>query len=272
MKIDKQFHHIAYNDEVHVYWNLLTKERYKSVTTLIGNYTPQFDTEGKSLACAKRDVREGLTTLSVLDRQEELKAQWKEKNRISTEVRGTPIHNAIEMLLTHDVTAKEVCETTCLNKEFHKYVYYIEKKKFKDRGAKLHPEVLVYSDKYKLAGQSDLMLEYNDYLEIYDWKTNANKDLSYTCDYHTKFLSPLMFTPAGKLSHYAMQLAIYQIFAEQIFDKPVKLKSITHFKNDTDIIDYDLKDYKEYAQVILDDYLVKRLKREAVEQEIKNSK
>ena len=43
MTVDKENENVIYNDETHTYYNKETMQKYVSVTTLIHNYSQEFD-------------------------------------------------------------------------------------------------------------------------------------------------------------------------------------------------------------------------------------
>ena len=121
MKIDKQNGKVCYSDADHVYWDETTKQKYISVTTLIGKYEQPFDKDFWSLYKAvektltpeqfKTQKKRMLDTKAVkldsicsdldvdkktiLSAQQDILDEWYVTNKESTD-RGTKIHNDLE--------------------------------------------------------------------------------------------------------------------------------------------------------------------------------
>ena len=198
--------HIRYDDTPHTYTNINTGELYISATSLIGKYEKQFETEKMSYLCAKRDVREGLTELSVTERQEELKRLWKEKNERVCKF-GTQRHLILEDMLTNKLSNEELHVKYELEENDLIYIQYVRDLKL-DKADDLILEDLLYSDHYKLAGQSDVVRIIDGYVHIDDWKFNS-KPLEWEAYNNQKRLGPLHPIPQSKLHGYEIQANIY---------------------------------------------------------------
>lgn len=166
--------------------------KYKSVTTLIGEFAPKFDFEEKS---KKYAAKHGLDV-------EEVRANWKQKNRNSTDF-GTKIHSEIEHLLTEGVYNGE-----SLHKEAIETLVDRVIKDFKP--ADFHHEHAVYLEKYRVAGTADLIAEKENSFSIIDFKTN--KEIKTYNDYDKFFLDPISHLPNGEYFKYSLQLSFYAYF------------------------------------------------------------
>ena len=120
MEITKQNGQVAFNEKEHAYWNVNDNGRYISVTTLIGKYAPEFNSdfwsaykaleqllpieswkiEKKALLNSKK-IDKNLFSIYDIDENEFNKIQqdildaWEAKKQASCE-RGTKIHAMIE--------------------------------------------------------------------------------------------------------------------------------------------------------------------------------
>ena len=207
--IDKQIDDIAYSDEKHIYFDVTTKERYTSVTTLIGKYQPQFDEIFMSRKCAERDIRKGWTKLSVTERQQELLAQWKEKN-VTVSDNGTRLHLMIEEFLMGVNSYEESIRKYNLTAQEVTYLDYVISLNFHDYDL-LICEDLLYNKKYKRAGQSDIVTIHQGRINIDDWKFNS-KPLTWEGYNGQKMLYPLHHLQSSKLHTYQLQTSIYMYF------------------------------------------------------------
>lgn len=210
MKIDKQKDHIIYNDEFHLYINSITKQKYESMTTFLGRIDPPFDPM-MAYYCAQRDVRNGWTTLSVEDRERELKAKWAAKNKLVCDL-GTRLHYVLEMMLTHGYSRAKVQELYKLTEEEMIYIDYVKELNLDAEGTHLILEDLLYHDFYMKAGQSDVVRIIGDYVHIDDWKFNFKEELTWEGFRGATFMFPLDYMQASKLNTYELQLSGYMYF------------------------------------------------------------
>ncbi|MGL4781475.1 MAG: hypothetical protein ACRCXN_11675, partial [Bacteroidales bacterium] len=165
----KQKAHIQFNPDNHTYRNVITDEIYMSVSKFIENYKKPFDETGSILIASARKAKIAPS---------ELKAQWDEKNRRS-KIRGSSIHKFIEdFILCKNKEERDFqIETIWQNDTFFQEIPFQYLWNLTSKRCKLHIEDLLYLDSKKLAGQSDLVLEYKNHIEIEDWKTNEKDSL-----------------------------------------------------------------------------------------------
>lgn len=204
---------IIFNEEKHTYTNVETGELYSPVSTIISKYKEKF-------MATKYNTRK--TELLLGKTHQEVIEYWKEINKVSID-RGNYIHKEIEAyLLGNNYKVNYHPEYT---KEIpYKYLDSLLKKR-----CKKHIEKLVYDHKNKIAGTPDLVLEYKNRLEVYDWKTNT-KDLH--SNYKGKtLLPPYQYLLDCSYSMYLLQAHYYNKMLESIYNKKVTKNVLVHIWN-----------------------------------------
>ncbi len=129
--------------------------------------------------------------------KDEILEEWKKTGDI-----GTALH--------------EQCETYINTGNISENILYKKPVKlfseiFEDRKCCIS-EKLLWDEKFLIAGTADLLVETDGCYEIWDIKTNKKMDNK-------------------KILQYSMQLTLYQMFAKNFYDKPIKLGGIIHFDN-----------------------------------------
>jgi ATP-dependent exoDNAse (exonuclease V) beta subunit len=192
---------IKYVDSTHIYFNE-NGDEYTSVTRLVKKYEPYKDWDEIAKNYAKKHKKD----------VEEVKAQWKKAKDDSID-RGHSYHKDQEAKYPEGpITIGD--KTT--------YVYTSPlvddvkvSKDLKNLPDGIYPELIVYSDRYKVAGQADYVEKYNNTLIVHDYKTNkVIEEESYK---HWKTGHRMMSPPLNNLMdsnywHYALQLNIYMFF------------------------------------------------------------
>ena len=243
MVINKQNGEVAFNEQEHAYWNVNDNGRYISVTTLIGKYAPEYDSqfwsaykaleqilpieswkiEKKALLSSKK-LDKNLFSIYGIDENEFNKVQqdildsWEAKKQASCE-RGTKIHSMIEnkfyeggknvSLKKFGIGGKFECRKDYLELDLPYGVY---------------PEYLIYyenEDKtVRLAGQIDLLIKNGNNIVLIDHKTNEKIDkksfynnITKTSD---KMLYPLNHLDECNFNHYTMQLSTYAYMLQKL--------------------------------------------------------
>ncbi len=197
-----KFNFVKFEDESHTY--TIGKQKLKSVTTLIGEFEDEFDSEFWSVKKAldmfysnfdynkfKRTftINEVIYTIpevlswkpNLLDEKLRIQKQWSDKAYAST-VLGSAIHNYIEFFYANKIynPGKEVVK---LHKERYKIgikLFNLFYKKTKDYLIPVKSEFVVADKEFMIGGMID-QLFYNtktNMLEIWDWKTNEKIDKS----------------------------------------------------------------------------------------------
>ena len=188
-KLIERHNEIIFNEKEHTYTRV--SKQFKSVTTFINMFHEHFDAEAISTKLAKGDEV----------KKAKLKYDW----AVSSPW-GTYIHRLLEIYAQGFPVAAE-------DKQF------LEGRKMYDdlieEGWKLlMPELIVWDDELGLCGTCDLVFV-NDNNEILlgDWKTC--KTIPKTGFMGKKLFYPLQDVDDCKLSHYELQLSIYQYLIEK---------------------------------------------------------
>lgn len=277
---DKVVNHIAYNDLNHKYWNIETGEFYTSVTTFIKQFEPEFDSElistykaieslypiwFQDLKKQRLDMKSLVNKFmanyfsnfelkqKVLDLVSHYRNIWKD-NAYESAKKGTEIHKQRESLIYKNKKIELFNTLQNYNKQYTYVSDNIEETIFKKTPFEENllvknclncfPETLVYSDKYKLAGQVDLLgfdfindNEHKDfkYIDIYDYKTNKSID---TYNNFETLKEPFNTLDKCNFNIYSLQLSLYGLLLKEMFhqieDFTLSL-NIVHIKEDKDV-------------------------------------
>jgi ATP-dependent exoDNAse (exonuclease V) beta subunit len=71
----------------------------------------------------------------------------------------------------------------------------------------IYPEAVLFSEKYKIAGTSDIVEDCGDYFNVLDFKTN--KELNFISKYGQWLNKPVSHLSDCQYNIYALQLSIY---------------------------------------------------------------
>ena len=198
----------------HKYHHRVTGKIYKSVTTTLSSIEPHFDAEGVSLAITKQldSVKQeryiGMNQTQILD-------YWQMLNDEANEY-GTKVHNIMEKYL---LANKWYYPKDDEEGQFEQKVIdsYLSLKI--DEGCAMWPERILFSEKYELAGMSDLIVDINDvFFDVGDYKTNR------VFNFHNPFgnetlLKPFDYMQNCQWSIYTLQLSVYARMYELEFPK-----------------------------------------------------
>lgn len=277
MTIDKQNGNVAYNDELHSYWNVNDNERYISVTTLIHQYQRPYDSdfwssykalerllpkdvwaiEKKSLNKTKQfsmDILDahGIKVNDFNREKQNILDEW-EKKKVESCERGTKIHAALENSMYKAGSNISLAKRYGIGGKFECKKDYLPL----DLECGVYPEYLISytSDDglLRVAGQIDLLIKDGNDIYIADYKTNEEIKQKSFYD-SAKKSSERMLYPLNDLDdvnywHYTMQLSTYAWMIEKTNpDFKIKDLIMIHFdhqgKETTYHLDY-LKDNVE---------------------------
>jgi CRISPR/Cas system-associated exonuclease Cas4 (RecB family) len=215
--IDKRNKHIGYNDELHKYYDLKTGEVYTSVTTVIKKLVPPFDEDYWSLYKAlqqyfvdfkllktKMTIPE-MAKLADVEKLEALRRvilfKWEQKRK-SAAAKGTAYHKNQEdkwrSKAVHEIIGGEYNRATTNILDEHENGVF--------------PELLVFNDEYKIAGQIDLAIKKGKKIKLLDYKTNENLDFA---NRFQTMLPPLSHLDDCNFNHYILQLNLYAFILEE---------------------------------------------------------
>lgn len=214
--------------------------RYKSVSALIDQFVPFFDFEQKSYDYS---VKYGIPL-------EEVRSNWKEKNRLSTEY-GHKIHSVLEeSIRSKTFTHKDKIYDSIL-KELAKYLH---------KNEKFLSEQILFNEDYRVAGTTDLILERKNDFDIIDFKTN--KKIKFENNFEDAFLLfPVNNLPNAEYFKYALQLSLYAYMHELKTNRNVYRLIIFWFKRkkvedyncfEGEWVKYSIPYLKEEAKLVLE--------------------
>ncbi|WP_276979149.1 PD-(D/E)XK nuclease family protein [Flavobacterium filum] len=211
---------IKFNKEDHSYTDEHGND-YISVTTLIRKYSNEFDPMGE--ITRRYAFKHGMTV-------EQVREIWQEKANVSL-VRGKAIHKVLE-----DYMNTGICDV-----EHDVIINQIKALKIAGRKS---CEVMLYNEKYRLAGIADLIINGN---EVYDYKTN--KSFNFSNKYNQKLQAPLDHLDDCEYNKYALQLSLYGYMVGNV--KKLAILWIDHDSN----VEYIPVPYmKQEAEYLLQHY------------------
>jgi len=221
---------IQFDEASHTYTHKDTKEKFISVTTLLGKYKPPFDSDKHATRVAKR---EGVPKELVLETWEE------EKNRACD--RGTRIHKLLEDYIEYG----EVEDTYgWLYKTYDKVA-----ERTIDPFESVLCENLLYSEDFKIAGTADLIYEHKgNEFTVGDFKTN--KRFRFSSLYKEKMNFPVDHFDYCEFNMYALQLSFYAMLYERHTGQKCRKCVIFYLKEDR-FIPYHVNYLKSDVYTIL---------------------
>ena len=280
-KPDKVNGDVLYYDDEHIYVDKQTQDKFISVTTLIHNYTYEFDSAFWSAYKALEALMEE-SDFSILKKS--LLATKKFHTNILNKFgidNEEFINKRTEILLSYDEERDKSCARgTAIHADFENKYYQSDKHNLSNYGLDgqftckphyyeldlekgIYPEYLIYRTSsdgvLKVAGQIDLLVKDGNDIYIYDYKTNKeikqksyfnrNKK-SYEC---MKF--PLNNVMDCNYMHYSLQLSLYAYLLQQINPEfNIKLLKLIHIDHNNKQTDYELEYMKERVEIMLKHY------------------
>jgi hypothetical protein len=278
MKVDKQNQNVCYNDEKHTYWD--ENGVYVSVTTLIGKFCQDFDSEfwsaykalerlltpeefkmekSQLLKTHKIDLPYILDMYDITENQfnkaqQDILDEWAKTNAQSCE-RGSKIHAELE----GKYTSKKYCDakkfglggkfevnTNASLTESNRELLDIDKGIF--------PEYMIYrksnDGKFRLAGQIDLLIKDGNDIYIVDYKTNKKLDDKSYFDTRTKKCQMMKY-PMNNLMdcnkvHYALQLSTYAWMLQKLNPEfVIKKLMLIHYDHEGRVSEHELDYLKD---------------------------
>lgn len=273
---------VLYFDKEHKYINVNDNSSYISVTTLIHNYTHEFDSAFWSAYKALEKlmdeqtfsiVKKGLLVNKKFNQVllKKFNINVDEFNRIRNEIllsydeereksclRGTKIHSEFEHSF-YEADKSPVLKQFELNADYICKPNYYELDLIKG----IYPEYLISkisSDGIlKVAGQIDLLIKDGNDLYIWDFKTNREiKQKSYYN--RNKKAYECMKFPLNNIMdvnyyHYTLQLSLYAYLLQQISPEfNIKQLKLIHIDHDDKRTDYELVYMKDEIRKMLNHY------------------
>ena len=182
----------------HKYYHKITVESFKSVTSVLGILEPEFDAEEIALAISMQDPSKKKEQYQNMS-QEEILVEWQRINNEANEY-GTEVHEIMEryLLANKIYIPKNDYERDIISK--------FQEIDPMTKGT-IYPETILFSEKHKLAGTSDIIEDCGDYFNVWDFKTN--KKLRFVSEYNHWLKKPVSHLSDCQYSIYSLQLSIY---------------------------------------------------------------
>jgi hypothetical protein len=244
----KQKGQIVFDADKHTYTDIEDNTKYTSATSWIKECSTPFVATKENTAKTMRELNMTF---------DEVVAHWAKKGTDSTD-RGSWIHGKIEdYLLASTYQDKLKVKIATKNHPLYKEIPFAYLDKLLKKKCKLWVEDILYLKKHKIAGQSDLVLEYKNHIEIEDWKTNTKtwEALSEPQWYTKKFVKLFTNLYQTEYNKYAIQLVLYGMMAEVEYNKPCKKHTINHINNtltshviDNETVQYIREKLKPYFE------------------------
>ena len=200
---------IVFDPVKHAYTNSFTGDSYTSVTTLLGQFKPEFDADKFSRIVAER---KGISQQDVLN-------EWKTNNKAAQDY-GTQLHKTIEEYAKTGIFEDKDKDIIEAYREIGNYTV-------KD-GALF--ETCVYNHEHKIAGTADIILPNGPYFDVYDFKTN--KKFNYFSKYEKYMLGPVSHLPDCEYSSYCLQLSLYAYNYHIMTGRKVRCLKILYWDRD----------------------------------------
>lgn len=202
----------------HVYIHRFTKEKFKSVTTVLGMLEPEFNSEQIALAISMQDPSKKKEQYQNMS-QEEILAEWKRINDEANEY-GTEIHEIMEryLLANKIYFPKDDYERDLITK--------FQEIDPMTKGT-IYPETILFSEKHKLAGTADIIEDCGDYFNVWDWKTN--KKFRFISEYDHWLNQPVSHLSDCQYNVYSLQLSIYAYMFQMETKKKVGRLGIFYY-------------------------------------------
>lgn len=190
---------IKFYDDTHMYLNP-DNVSYRSVTSILKKLEPKKDWDKITKAYAKKN------NLTV----EEVKAMWKLEKDNSI-IRGKKAHTMLEAesLSQAVMIIEDKGEIPVFAPQYEDTVKVSPTMKLTDG---VYPEVILWLDSYKLAGQADRIEIIDNTINVYDYKTNKKIEKQGFTNYMGE--TEKLVYPCGHLDNcnfniYSLQLNMY---------------------------------------------------------------
>ena len=217
------------------------EKEYTSVTTLIKKYKQPFDAVPISEKYAMKHPEKTA---------EEWRAEWKKISKESAEY-GTKVHAELEEKTKEDPRCQIAAHAD------GEFIRSLDMLTELEDG--LYPELLVWSDKYGIAGQVDLVELKDGVAHLTDYKTYKKVDLKSFYNPKTKewtcMQEPLHGLHDCNYNHAGLQMSTYALILEELGYK-IGTLSIVHIDRNGNHTPYSVpySQFKMFVHFMLLDY------------------
>ena len=189
---------IVFEPKEHRYFNQETKDEYISVSGVLSQFKPEFDTE----KWAKRVAdKEGTTPENIIKKWDRIRDEANDK--------GKRIHKLVEIYLTEGKYDDSLF--------FRNFMTTFQAEC--EENSIVHSERILHTHTHKVAGTSDIIEDCGRYFNVYDIKTN--KKFKYHSPFNEKMLYPLEHLSVCEYNSYTLQLSLYAYMYSQMTGKHV---------------------------------------------------
>lgn len=211
---------VKLKEDTHQYFHS-SGEEYGSASSLLDTLEEKFDREGISRAMAVKEAKE--LGISVDQAQDAILSKWNTNLEFSQDT-GNFIHDNLESNFKTGICDPRVKPAADSIARFLKDYY------------RFYPELVLYNEKYKKAGMSDLIVQRTrskkSVMDVFDYKTNTSKGIYFDTAkrnekgrvekfYNKFFLSPLEHLEASNYNRYALQMSIYGHMLEMLTGRKI---------------------------------------------------
>lgn len=281
---NKKNGNVEFYEDEHKYLDVNTNTQFISVTTLIHEYSQEFDEDFWSSYKAMEALLDPeifnlikgqlistkkfhkafikkfeLNPEAFEAKKQEILAEYAKKRDDACK-RGTEIHSILENSFygkeKFDFSKygiKNLSGNFTCKKDYYELIL--------DRG--IYPEYLIYKSSsdgiLNLAGQIDLLVKDGNEIYIIDWKTNGKIDQKSFYNKYKKSYEMMKF-PLNNLmdcnySHYCLQLSTYAYMLQQINPNfEIKMLKLVHFDHEGNQNEYDIPYLKDDVEKMLKHY------------------
>lgn len=207
----------------HVYIHKKTKQKFKSVTTVLSMLEPEFNSEQIAESIANQDPSKKKEQYQNMSK-EDILAEWKRIND-EANIYGTRVHEIMERYLLADkiYIPKDDYEKEIISK--------FQKIDPMNSGV-IYPETILFSEKHSLAGTADMIEDCGDYFNVWDFKTN--KELNYISKYDHWLNKPVSHLSDCQYNIYGLQMSIYAYMFQLETRKKVGRMALFYLNPKTD--------------------------------------
>ena len=249
---------IQFEEERHLY-NDIESNPYESVSRVLKTLKQPFDKKGISRMMAQRVAAE--TGGDVLVEQNKLLSEWDDK-RITASDHGNRIHGALESYLKTGNIGDRIIMPV-----LGKLLRITDPK----RCYRYFPEAIIYAQKYRIAGTSDLVIQRqrskNSPFDFYDYKTNLSRGIVFHSmkkkdgdirHYNRYLLPPLEHLEDSNYAIYSLQLSIYAFMAQLTWGIRVGRLGIIFINKQGQPKIYPVPYMKMEAQAVLEHFIKRK--------------
>jgi hypothetical protein len=210
----KQRHHILFDEEKHTYTNTNTGELSLSCTSFIAQFHEKFDADAIAfnLVTNVPKYREKYQGMEIKDAIADIKMDWRRRTEV-----GNTVHKILENHFL-GINVFDSSKGEKWNRRIKMLTSAYDRLCLEDRnqGFEFFSEMILYSDRHKLAGQSDKVLinHQSRTFKVLDYKTNR-KGIERSAYQDKRMYPPVGHLPDCNYSHYSLQLTLYAYFLEQ---------------------------------------------------------